>query len=200
MVLAPQRDRSDRAFDGIVVELDTAVVQEMTEGGPAGKGVTDRVGEATAARNATKLRLEPRLHCLDKRPRLGIAHAPALFGSAPPYRLLDRIELGDAAQSFRRDWRAGRFVNVKELAPCVCPTGRQHDVATLGQPLESGVTVNLQVRTDRVRHSVEREPDGQLLSINFFAHLSGLVLIIARGPSPFLRDPRVRDLQSATVP
>src|SRR5215813_31899 len=32
----------------------------------------------------------------------------------------------------------------KELAPCVCPTGRQHDVATLGQPLESGVTVNLQ--------------------------------------------------------
>src|SRR5215471_1140603 len=130
MVLAPQRDRSDRAFDGIVVELDTAVVQEMTEGGPAGKGVTDRVGEATAARNATKLLLEPRLHCLDKRPRLGIAHAPAL--------------LGDAAQSFRRDWRAGRFVNVKELAPCVCPTGRQHDVATLGQPLESGVTVNLQ--------------------------------------------------------
>ena len=68
MILAPQRDGSDRAFDGIVVELDTAVVQEMTEGRPAGKGVTDRVGEATAARNATKLHLEPRLHRLDQGP------------------------------------------------------------------------------------------------------------------------------------
>src|SRR5438034_9996200 len=68
MVLAPERDGPDRAFDGIVVELDTAVVQEMTEGRPAGKGVTDRVGEATAARNATKLHLEPRPHCLDEQP------------------------------------------------------------------------------------------------------------------------------------
>src|SRR5205809_6006290 len=68
MVLAPKREGPDRAFDGIVVELATAVVQEMTEGRPAGKGVTDRVGEATAARNATKLHLEPRPHCLDEQP------------------------------------------------------------------------------------------------------------------------------------
>src|SRR6516165_338336 len=62
------RDGSDRAFDRIVVELDTAVVQEMTEGRPAGKGVTDRFGETPAAWNATKLRLEPRPHRLDERP------------------------------------------------------------------------------------------------------------------------------------
>src|SRR5262249_38020979 len=68
VVLAPKRDGSDRALDRIVVELDTAVVQEMTEGRPAGKGVPDRVGEATAARNATKLRLEPRLHRLHQGP------------------------------------------------------------------------------------------------------------------------------------
>jgi hypothetical protein len=105
MVLAPQRDGSDRAFDGIVVELDTAVVQEMTEGRPAGKGVTDRVGQTPAARNATELRLEPRLHCLDERPRFGITPAAAVFGGAPADRLFDRIELGDAAQGFGRDWR-----------------------------------------------------------------------------------------------
>src|SRR5258708_19604408 len=97
MVLAPQRHGSDRALDGIVVELDTAVVQEVTEGRPAGKGVTDRVGEATAARNATKLRLEPRLHRLDKRSPLGIAHAPALFRSPPPSRLLHPLELANPA-------------------------------------------------------------------------------------------------------
>ena len=33
---------------------------------------------------------------------------------------------------------------VEEFAPCVRPTGRQHDIATLGQPLESGITINLQ--------------------------------------------------------
>src|SRR6266436_8863888 len=66
MVLAPKRDGSDRTFDGIVVELDTAVIQEMTEGRPAGKGIADRFGKATAARNATKLRLEPRPHRFDK--------------------------------------------------------------------------------------------------------------------------------------
>src|SRR6266566_6637905 len=66
MILAPQRHGSDRTFDRIVVELDTAVVQEMTEGRPAGKRVTDRVGKATAARNTTKLRLEPRLHRFEK--------------------------------------------------------------------------------------------------------------------------------------
>jgi hypothetical protein len=49
MVLTPQCDGSDRAFDGIVVELDTAVVQEMTEGPPAREGVTDRVGETVKA-------------------------------------------------------------------------------------------------------------------------------------------------------
>src|SRR6266436_7574419 len=115
MVLAPKRDGSDRAFDGIVVELDTAVVQEMTEGRPAGKGVTDRVGQTPAARNATELRLEPRLHCLDERLRFGITPAAAVFGGAPADRLFDRIELGDAAQGFGRDWRTNRLVHVQKF-------------------------------------------------------------------------------------
>src|SRR5258707_13493010 len=59
MVLAPKRDGSDRALDRIVVELDTAVLQEMTEGRPAGKGIADRFGKTTAARNAANLGLRP---------------------------------------------------------------------------------------------------------------------------------------------
>src|SRR6516162_1099072 len=38
--------RAAAAFDGIVVEVDTAVIQEMTERRPEGEGVMDRVGEA----------------------------------------------------------------------------------------------------------------------------------------------------------
>src|SRR5437588_2723112 len=68
MVLAPKRDGPDRAFDRIVVELDTAIVQEAAQRWPACEGVLDRSGEAAAARNATKLHLEPRPHCLDKQP------------------------------------------------------------------------------------------------------------------------------------
>ena len=64
--------------------------------------------------------------------------------------MLPRIEVsmalssGDPTQDFRRDWRAGRLVHVKELAPGVRPTGRQHDIAARGQPLEPGITINLQ--------------------------------------------------------
>src|SRR5258706_5414193 len=48
MVLAPKRDGSDRAFDRIVVELDTAIVQEAAQRWPACEGVLDRSGEAAA--------------------------------------------------------------------------------------------------------------------------------------------------------
>jgi hypothetical protein len=75
---------------------------------------------------------------------LGITHSPAFFGGAASDRRFDRIKLGDAAQSFGRDWPAGRLVHVKELSSRVCPTGCQHDVATRAQPLKSGVTINLQ--------------------------------------------------------
>src|SRR5262245_38988838 len=97
MVLAAKCDASDRTLDWTVVEIDTAIVQEAAERWPAREGITDRLGEAAAARNATKLRLEPRLHGFDERPRLGIAHGPAPIGSLSSDGLLDCIELGDPA-------------------------------------------------------------------------------------------------------
>src|SRR4029077_6667789 len=103
MVLAAKRDGADRTFDRIVVEVDTAIVQETAEGWPAGKGVTDRFGEATAARDATKLHLEPGLYRLDEGSRLGIAHGSALFSSMSPNGLLDCIKLADPAQGFSGD-------------------------------------------------------------------------------------------------
>src|SRR6202035_937531 len=35
MVFAPKRDRPDGALDGVIVELDAAVMEEAAEGGPA---------------------------------------------------------------------------------------------------------------------------------------------------------------------
>src|SRR5205814_10106622 len=98
MVLAAERDGSDRTLDRIVVKVDTAVGQETAEGWPAGEGVTDCLGETAAARDATKLHLEPGLHRLDERPRLGIAYSLALFSGTSPDGLLDCIELAHPAQ------------------------------------------------------------------------------------------------------
>src|SRR5262249_35032047 len=77
-------------------------------------------------------------------PGWGVAQGPSPFRGASSDGLLERIKLADPAQSFGGDWRAGRLVQVVELTACVCPTGGQHDLAPRGQPLESGVTVNLQ--------------------------------------------------------
>src|ERR1700758_4532611 len=121
MVLATKRDGADRTFDRIVVEVDTAIVQETAEGWPAGKGVTDRFGEATAARDATKLHLEPGLYRLDEGARLGIAHGSALFSSMSPNGLLDCIKLADPAQGFSGDRRPGRLMQVVKLPACSAP-------------------------------------------------------------------------------
>ena len=48
MVFAAERDRPDGAFDGVVVELDAAVIQEPAESFPAGQCVTDRTSIAAA--------------------------------------------------------------------------------------------------------------------------------------------------------
>ena len=68
-----------------------------------------------------------------------IEHLLALFGGAPPDGPLDGIELGDPAQGFGSDRRAGRLVQIIELSPRVRPTGGQEDIATRGQLLEPGI-------------------------------------------------------------
>ncbi len=123
MVLAAERDRSDGTLDRIVVEIDAAIVQEATKGRPAGESVTDRLGQAAAARDATKLHPEPGFHSLDQRSRLGVTHGPALLSGASSDSLLDCVELADPAQRFCGDRRAGRLMHIIELPARMCPTG-----------------------------------------------------------------------------
>ena len=89
MVLASERDGPDRTLNWIVIELDTAIVQETAKGWPAGERVTDCLGETAATRDATKLHFEPWLHCLDERSGLRIAHGLTLFSGTSPDGLLD---------------------------------------------------------------------------------------------------------------
>ena len=83
---ASERDGSDGALDRVVVELDTTVIEEAGEGGPAPECVADGLGEGAGGRNAAKLPLEPGLHQLGERPGADVTHMPTLLCGAAPDR------------------------------------------------------------------------------------------------------------------
>lgn len=59
VVLAAERDGTDRAFDGIGVELDAAIMQESRQPMPARERVADCFGERAATRHEPELRIQP---------------------------------------------------------------------------------------------------------------------------------------------
>ena len=67
MVLATERDGANGTFHCVVVELDASVVQEASQGSPAGECVADGLGEGATRWDAVKLCLEPGLHRCDQR-------------------------------------------------------------------------------------------------------------------------------------
>lgn len=99
MVLAAERDGTDGAFHRVVVEFDATVIEEATKGGPAGEGVTDRIGKAAARREPGELRREPAPHGLHQRQRLDPPDGLPSLGRLSSGGCLDRIELGDASAS-----------------------------------------------------------------------------------------------------
>jgi hypothetical protein len=103
VVFATKRDWPDGAFDRIVVEFDTAVIEESGEGRPARERVTNGIGKGTGGWNAAELGLEPNLHHLDERPGAGVTSMPTCLCGAAPDRALDRIEFGDPPQGLGRD-------------------------------------------------------------------------------------------------
>ena len=52
MVFAPERDGPDGALDRIVVEFDTAVVEEADKGWPARERITNGLGQSTPFRRS----------------------------------------------------------------------------------------------------------------------------------------------------
>src|ERR1700692_3689186 len=103
MVFAPERDGSDGPLDRVVVEFDTAVIEEAGEGGPAPERVADGLGEGAGGWNAGNLHINPWLHHLDEWPGAGAAHVPTRLCGSAPDRTLDRIEFGDPPQGLGSD-------------------------------------------------------------------------------------------------
>ena len=113
MILAAKGDRADGAFDRVVVEFDTPIIEESGEGWPARECITNGLGQATSRWNATKLHLEPRLHHLDQQPGAGDTNMPTRVCGVALDRSLDRIEFGDPSQGVCTENLSSDIVVVK---------------------------------------------------------------------------------------
>ena len=144
MILAAECNGTNRALNGIGVELDAAIMQEPGEPISARQRIADRVGELAAARRAAELLLEPDLQLFDKRfgerPPLGHSERG---GQAADARL-DGTEFANSPQHLSRNRRAICLEEFVEVAPRMRPTSGQDDVASGLQPLEPGVAIDVE--------------------------------------------------------
>src|SRR5258708_39643181 len=67
-ILPIKRDGADGAFDGVVVELDAAIVYEARQAFPARQGVADGFGEFALLTDKTKFCSQPGFESIDERP------------------------------------------------------------------------------------------------------------------------------------
>ena len=81
-ILAVQRDRADRTFDGVAVDLDATVVEEAREAIPARERVADRLGELCLLADQLELLAQPGYEIGDDREALFLAHGTTLLRSA----------------------------------------------------------------------------------------------------------------------
>src|SRR4051794_11258516 len=93
-IFAIQRDRADGTLDGIVVELDAAVVDEACQALPARQCVSDSLGELALLTDQGEFGAQPRFECIDQQPAFLVANIAPLVGAAAADVLLDRIEPG----------------------------------------------------------------------------------------------------------
>jgi hypothetical protein len=105
MVLSSESDWSDRALDGVRVQLDAAVVQEADETLPARQRVSDRLGERAPSRQQRKLRLEPGAQGLDDRLGVRATNRKPLRRRLTVSVGFDDVEFADPAQRLDGDRR-----------------------------------------------------------------------------------------------
>ena len=114
-------DRSDRPFDSVGIEIDTAVLKEPTERGPAGECIADGVGQPAAFRQAQELLLKPWLQDFCNLSRLDVAARGPVLRSLPTQLLLNGIQCRDPAQHFGCNRRARRLIYVIIFPSGVAP-------------------------------------------------------------------------------
>ena len=90
-ILPVKRDRADGAFDGVVVELDAAVIDEARHL-PSATGVPDGLGELALLTDQSNFCLQPWFKGIDERLTFLLPSGAALIRAAATDVFLDGVE------------------------------------------------------------------------------------------------------------
>lgn len=144
VVLAAERDGKARAFDGIGVELDAAIIQESRHTMPVRESIADCFGQRAATRHEPELRIQPTCRAVNKSFRECPAFSKPLSRRLSADPCFDREEFADPAQGVCCHRRSGGLSYVVKLAPRVAPARGESDALLVGQLPEAGVSCDMQ--------------------------------------------------------
>ena len=94
--MRPERDDAQRAFGGVVVDLELAVVDVAGERTPARERVADRGRGVGLGRELRERGFKPETHAVEQRPCPGLSDGCADLRCTAAYLGFDRVECGDA--------------------------------------------------------------------------------------------------------
>src|ERR1700675_4652648 len=114
-VTAAEGNLPHSALDGIRIQLDAAVLEEMHQAVPVVEAVADRRGDLRLGGDARELGFKPGLQCLNTRLALDLTDGLAHLRTAAADLFLDRIECGNALERLARDRRRAVLGDIVEL-------------------------------------------------------------------------------------
>jgi hypothetical protein len=127
--------------------LDAAVFEEHDQAGPVPYRVADGLRQIGDGGHTADMILQPPMQGFHDRSTSLLPHLLAVVGGVTADVGLDRIELADAHQHLGGKRRLGGDIEVVEGPPHVGPAERKAYCvvsATSGQPLEPGISVDLE--------------------------------------------------------
>ena len=93
---AVERDGADGAFDGVVVELDAAIVDEARQAFPARQRVADGFGKFALLADQAKFCPQPRFKGIDERSTFLLPDSATFAAAVATDVLFDGVQRGDA--------------------------------------------------------------------------------------------------------
>ena len=99
-IFSVERDGSDGAFDGIVVELEATIVDKARQTFPARQSVADSFGELALLTDQSKFSPQPRFKGIDEGLAFLLPGGATFVGTAATDVFLDGVERGDMFERF----------------------------------------------------------------------------------------------------